>query len=105
MDWRNPDYEEVFWQRRQALELLRKQVDEETAAGATRTTLDDLKDHYRDHPADFISDWGVTFDPRNADIGLPTVIPFVLFNRQREWVDWVIGRNSRDLCTKSASRL
>ena len=43
MDWRNPDYEEVFWQRRQALELLRKQVDEETAAGATRTTLDDLK--------------------------------------------------------------
>ena len=104
MDWKNPDYEEVFWQRRQALELLRKQVDEEVAAGATRTTLDDLKDHYREHPADFISDHGVTFDPRNADIGLPTVIPFVLFDKQREWVDWVIERwksRERGLTEKS----
>jgi len=104
VDWKNPDYEEIFWQRRQSLELLRAQVDKEIAAGATRTTLDDLKDHYREHPADFISDFGVTFDPRNADIGLPTVIPFVLFDRQREWVDWVIGHwraRQRGLTEKS----
>lgn len=49
-----------------------------------------LRAYYKTHPADFISDWGCTFDPRNADIGIPSLVPFVLFPRQREWVDEAI---------------
>jgi len=37
-----------------------------------------------------INDWGCTFDPRNVERGLPAVIPFILFPRQIEWIDWVI---------------
>jgi hypothetical protein len=56
-----------------------------------------LKAYYRDHIADFINDWGCTFDPRNTDRNLPGLIPFVVFDRQREWIEWVIGhwRNRR----------
>jgi len=47
---------------------------------------------YRDHPAQFITDWGMTFDPRNVEIGLPASIPFLLFPRQIEFVDWTYER-------------
>jgi len=53
-----------------------------------RGALAPLRAYYRQNPAAFINDWGVT-DP-NADIGLPTSIPFVLFPRQVEWVNWVM---------------
>lgn len=49
-----------------------------------------LKAYYRDHVADFINDWGCTFDPKNVEAGLPALVPFVLFPRQREWVEWVL---------------
>lgn len=49
-----------------------------------------LKIYYRDHPIDFIEDWGVTFDPRNPEIGRPALMPFILFPKQKEWLQWVI---------------
>lgn len=49
-----------------------------------------LRTYYRDHLADFINDWGVTFDPRNVDVDLPALIPFVLFDKQREFIEWVL---------------
>ena len=87
-DWRNPDYEEIFRRRNQAIASLR----------ANPGSVAGLKDHYRDHPVDFISHWGMTFDPRNAEIGLPTVVPFVLFPKQAEFVEWTIAkwRNRED---------
>lgn len=81
-DWKNPDYIPIFQQRLERLERLRQRPE----------LLPGVMAHYRDHPADFINDWGVTFDPRNADIGLPTTIPFVLFPKQREWIEWVVER-------------
>ena len=48
-----------------------------------------LKAYYADKPADFINDWGMTFDPRNAEVSLPTTIPFLLFGRQREFIDYL----------------
>ena len=86
MDWRHPDYEEIFWQRAQSLKLLRE------AYAKDPQVLVDLKDHYRETPDDFINDWGVTYDPRNADIGLPTIIPFILFDKQRDWVRYVVRK-------------
>jgi hypothetical protein len=50
--------------------------------------LPHLKDHYREHPIDFIADWGYTFDPRNPEIGLPAKIPFVPFPRQVDWAEY-----------------
>jgi phage terminase large subunit len=49
-----------------------------------------LKAHYKDHIADFINDWGCTLDPKNVEAGLPALMPFVLFPKQREWIDWVV---------------
>lgn len=75
-DFRNPDYTEVFRRRLGLLNKLR----------ADRQMLAAFRVHYRHSPADFINDWGVTYDPRNIDVGLPAIVPFVLFPRQRECV-------------------
>lgn len=95
MDWKNPDYSAIFRYRMDNLEKLRAQPEH----------LPALQEYYRaGHYADFINDWGVTFDPRNAEIGLPTLLPFILFPRQREWIDWVIERwkaRRPGLCEKS----
>lgn len=79
-DWRNPDYDMVWRLRIEALQRIR----------AEPGSVPGLKRYYASHPADFINDWGVTYDPRNADIDLPTTIPFVLFPKQREWVEAVV---------------
>lgn len=49
-----------------------------------------LKAFYKDHPIDFVEDWGVTFDPRNPEIGRPALMPFILFPKQKEWLQWVL---------------
>lgn len=64
-------------------------------------TIPALKKYYRDNPIDFINDWGCTFDPRNRDIGLPSTIPFTLFERQKEWLQFVLDcwRNRESFLT------
>jgi hypothetical protein len=81
-DFLKPDYEAVFRERARRLELIR----------ATPGMAAGLKEHYKEHPVDFISHWGMTFDPRLAEIGLPTIIPFILFPKQAEFVEWTIER-------------
>lgn len=80
-DFKRPDYTAVFQERAAKLEWMRADPD-------NRVPM--LRRYYRDHVADFINDWGMTFDPRNVEIGLPATIPFVLFDKQREFVDWII---------------
>lgn len=79
-DWKHPDYPAIFRQRLEALKRIREDS----------SKLPALKAFYKDNPAQFIMDWGCTFDPRNVEIGLPSVIPFVLFPRQIEWINWVM---------------
>lgn len=79
-DFRNPQYGPIFQARAQRLARLRAEPDR----------LPYLRRYYRDHPADFICDWGMTFDPRVVDRGLPAQMPFILFPKQREWVDWLM---------------
>ena len=81
-DWKNPDYIQVYEWRREKLIRLRKNP----------ALLAAVKVFYRDNPAQFIIDWGQTFDPRNADIGLPSWLPFILFPKQEEWVQWFMER-------------
>jgi hypothetical protein len=54
------------------------------------------------HWAEFISDWGWTYDPRETDPDLK-YRPFILYPRQVEYVDWVYSRymkRERGLCKK-----
>ncbi len=44
------------------------------------------KEYYKDKPIEFIQDWGVTYDPRNAGTPHPTLMPFVPFKRQKEFI-------------------
>lgn len=94
IDWKDPSYVEVYEERARRLEVIRDNPD----------ILPGLRDYYRHHPADFINDWGMTFDPRNADVDKPTVIPFILTPKQREWIQWVLDRwqnRQRGLCEKA----
>lgn len=81
-DFQNPDYDRVFKQRSEALIRIRENPE----------LLPKLKEYYKDHPVDFINDWGMTFDPRNADIGLLTTIPFLLFDHQADCINWLVEK-------------
>lgn len=84
IDWKNPDYGPIFQERMARLTRIRQSDD-------PALTVAGLKRYYRDHIADFIADWGMTYDPRNPERGIQATVPFLLFDRQREFVDWVIG--------------
>lgn len=79
-DFRNPDYLPIIKARAERLERLRNDP----------IMLRDVKQFYKENIPQFITDWGMTFDPRNVERKLPAVTPFILFERQREWCEWVI---------------
>ncbi|NRA92428.1 MAG: TerL protein [Psychroserpens sp.] len=81
-DFKNPDYVEVFQYRVELLKRIRKD----------NSILPVLRAHYKNDICQFINDWGVTYDPRNVERGLPATIPFVLMPRQEEWILWLIER-------------
>lgn len=102
-DWRAPDYVAVFNERVERITRIRAEQavwddqakrlhnrpPEAIIAELGPSPVAFLRTYYRDHPWDFINDWGCTFDPRNAELDLPTVIPFVLFPKQIDWCKWV----------------
>jgi len=77
-DFKNPDYVKVFRHRQSVLREIRSDL----------SCMPSLRRFYRENPAQFIIDWGVTADPRNVEKGLPTICPFILFEKQEEWVSW-----------------
>ena len=81
-DFKNPDYVSVFRHRMESLNYIKQNPKE----------LPNIKSYYRENPAQFIIDWGVTSDPRNVERGLPALTPFLLFPKQEEWVHWLVER-------------
>ena len=81
-DFKNPDYRAVFQWRLERLNDIRKSPE----------ILPALAQYYKQNPAQFIIDWGMTSDPRNVERGLPGEIPFLLFPKQEEWVSWFLER-------------
>jgi len=79
-DFKNPDYTQVFEWRTERLQRIRQNPG----------MLPAMKAFYRDNPAQFIIDWGMTVDPRNVERGLPARIPFLLFPKQEEWIQWFV---------------
>ena len=96
-DWKNPDYVAIFDQRIERLKRLR----------ADPSLLPGCKAFYKANPAQFVSDWGCTVDPKNVERGLPTVIPFILFNRQVEFVDEVLSHwnNQKPLLVEKSRQM
>ncbi|MGL4203454.1 MAG: hypothetical protein ACRCTT_18655 [Enterobacter roggenkampii] len=45
--------------------------------------------HYKHHPVDWCLDWATTYDPRNATRGLPTLMPFSMFERQTDLIQFL----------------
>ena len=84
-DFLRPDYNAIFAARTERLTWLRSGTAKERAA-----RMVDIRAYYAEHPADFISDWACTVDPRNAERGLPVLVPFVLMPKQREMVQFVV---------------
>lgn len=82
LDFKHPDYPSVFRKRARFLELIRAKPEK----------LEELKAYYTKHPCDFINDWGVTVDPRKLAVGKPVNMPFILFPKQREFLEWLLER-------------
>ena len=82
IDFRQPDYLALIEARVERLARLR--ADPQLWAWS--------RAYYREHIADFISDWGVTFDPRVISAGRSAHLPFVLQLKQRQMVEWIIER-------------
>ena len=95
ISWAEPkaDYERILRMRQENLIQLTKYP----------AAIPALLAHYGDGRwAEFISDWGMTFDPRETDTEI-RYRPFVLYKRQIEYVDWVYARfqkRERGLCKK-----
>ena len=81
-DFKNPDYVQVFEWRISKLQEIRQNPE----------VLPFLFQYYKANPAQFIIDWGMTFDPRNVERKLPASIPFLLFPKQEEWIIWFMER-------------
>lgn len=80
----SPDYVDLFAWRQKQLLLFRSNPAMIAAARAYYSQPE--------HCADFISDWVDTYDPRNAGQGDKlTRMPFVLFPRQRDLVDFLMA--------------
>jgi len=82
-DWKDPDYEPVYRWRRWNLERLR--------AGG-QDAWDAAWAYYASHPADAIDHWLTTYDPRRTGRGSAAFMPFVLFPRQRQAIEWFWAR-------------
>jgi len=93
-DFRAPDYGAEMARRMERLRRLRENPE----------GWHILRAYYREHPVQLIDDWGVTYDPRNVERGMPAFIPFRLFPRQFEFCEWVLERwaaSEAGLCDKS----
>jgi phage terminase large subunit len=78
MKW-PPDYTKVFMERQERFQKIVESP--ELQLGCL--------EYYRTRPAEFITDWGMTYDPRNAAGELPALLPFILFPRQVELIEFL----------------
>lgn len=81
-DWKTPNYAPVFIERAERLARLREHPED----------LPAVRLYYRDHIPQFISDWAMTVDSRVSGRGRSPLMPFLLFPKQIELVEWVIER-------------
>lgn len=49
-----------------------------------------IAERYRNDPVAWITHWAVTYDPRKAGTDLPTTMPFILFDRQKDLAEFLL---------------
>jgi len=94
-DWKNPDHAGVFAWRAERLLRIRAVIKAERSEGIEANqspTLAGMHSYYADNPVDFINDWGCTVDPRNVEVGLPPLMPFILYDKQIEWMHFALRK-------------
>lgn len=75
-----PNYGEVYrWRNEQLIRLQ-----------SNSTVLQAAKVYYKTRPIEFIEHWMSTYDPRNAGTDTPARMPFILFERQKELVTFLM---------------
>lgn len=91
-----PDYYTEHRARYYRLSKLLEAKDPRVVAGAIN--------YYRTRPVEFIEHWCVTFDPRNAGSKKRTTMPFILFPRQRDFIEFLqqcVNNEAHGLVEKS----
>jgi hypothetical protein len=83
-----PDYAAIFRERKKRLQGLRDGVDEGSWERAFA--------YYKDHPIEAIEHWCTTYDPRNLKKNLPVYLPFVLFEKQKDYIRFLQDRMEWD---------
>lgn len=92
-----PDYTKEFLRRDEQRVRLVK-------LSQSPDVFDDVKDFYRNNYIAFIQDWCITSDPRNSASGLPVKMPFLLFERQKEFLQFLqelVANDTNGLVEKS----
>jgi phage terminase large subunit len=87
LNYKAPNYDDIVRARIQRLAWLRSGKPDEVAERVAELRAFYAKD---ENAAQFITDWCVTADPRNAERDLPVIMPFVLWPKQREFIDGAI---------------
>lgn len=66
-----------------------------------------LREYYKYNIADFLDDFGMTVNPKNLERKLPAAVPFILYPKQREWVETVVDHwlNSKPLITEKTRQM
>lgn len=93
-DWLRPDYTPVWAERMARLKALRDDP----------SKLPGVMEFYKTHPAQFINDWGVTFNPKNVGTQVPPTMPFLLFPKQVQFIEWLHAKwkgRKDGVCEKS----
>ena len=95
--WETRDYSAIIRERIRRLSAIRDTTPaKELSSGETLSKgsllLAALRMHYKAHPIDFIQDWVTTYDPREIDDGKTAFMPMVLFEHQREFIQWLFDR-------------
>jgi hypothetical protein len=88
-DWKDPEpgYALIWQQRADRLASIRSMPKRQREA-----FLAGLRAHYTQEPWDFISDWGVTVDPRRVELGEDAMVPFVMFEKQIDWCKFIVRK-------------
>ena len=68
VDFKYPDFREILRDRMERLKWLR----------ANPGRVHTIRTYYKDHIADFISDWALTFNPQVMGDDRNPVMPFIL---------------------------
>lgn len=74
-----PDYKDVLVDRLGLINRMRND----------RTVVHILKKYYATNPVAFVLDWAFTYDPRNVGTEFPPNMPFCLFERQIDMIQFI----------------